>query len=312
MEVASSIASNSVVSTISVPNAVAGCPVESFRRSELRKGLNLFTLDCMTALDPSVDITTSEPMLIFYYQMTGKGVLEFHSEERHEVSENMGYLIYLTHKLTLNPGQENSRAIAIGINREELMNYMDSNDLFSLSLPKDSQYIQSHILFKKMNPHHLNQMLQSLYGCPHSRSVSRLFLEAKILEILALELSGYQSENHNPIPSMKWKKMDIKLLNEARSILLNRMDDPPNLNELSRLVGLNQLKLKKGFREIFGTTVYGYLRKERMLKAKQLFDEKSMNVLEAAMIVGYSNPAHFATAFRKEFGINPGKYKYIK
>lgn len=76
--------------------------------------------------------------------------------------------------------------------------------------------------------------------------------------------------------------------------------------------GLNLFKLKRGFKSLFGKTVFAFIRQERMKIAKQLLDDKKITVLEAAIKVGYSNPSHFASAFRKEYGINPGKYQYLK
>jgi AraC-like DNA-binding protein len=91
----------------------------------------------------------------------------------------------------------------------------------------------------------------------------------------------------------------------AREILLQRLADPPSLVELARLVGLNDYKLKAGFRQVFGTTVFGYLRQERLEKARQLLQAQDISVTAAAAAVGYSSQGHFAAAFRKQFGINP-------
>jgi AraC-like DNA-binding protein len=85
------------------------------------------------------------------------------------------------------------------------------------------------------------------------------------------------------------------------------MESPPSIIELSRRVGLNDFKLKIGFKAIYGTTVYGLLRDERLEKARLLLEMNSMNVGEVAYSVGYSNPSHFANAFKKKFGINPGE-----
>jgi len=75
--------------------------------------------------------------------------------------------------------------------------------------------------------------------------------------------------------------------------------------ELARLAGLNDYKLKAGFRQVFGTTVFGYLRQQRLEQARQLLQAQEISVTEAAATVGYSSQGHFAAAFRKQFGINP-------
>lgn len=91
----------------------------------------------------------------------------------------------------------------------------------------------------------------------------------------------------------------------ARSILLARMTAPPRLPELARLAGLNEAKLKAGFRARFGDTVYGTLRRHRLDEARRLLGEGRCNVTEVALRVGYSNPSKFAAAFKAAFGVSP-------
>jgi AraC-like DNA-binding protein len=72
---------------------------------------------------------------------------------------------------------------------------------------------------------------------------------------------------------------------------------------------LNDFKLKSGFRETFGTTVFGYVRKLRMDKARSLLEIGDLNVTEAALEAGYCSLGHFAAAFKKRFGTLPGQYR---
>jgi len=104
---------------------------------------------------------------------------------------------------------------------------------------------------------------------------------------------------------VKLSNSDIVQLHLARDLILERMTDPPTLIELSRMVGLNDHKLKHGFKAVFGMTVFGYLREKRMEKALQLLQQGLMNVSETSLAVGYSNPSYFAEMFRHRFGVNP-------
>ncbi|MGH1346855.1 MAG: helix-turn-helix transcriptional regulator [Nannocystales bacterium] len=94
-------------------------------------------------------------------------------------------------------------------------------------------------------------------------------------------------------------------LENARTRLLAQMEDPPSLAELARAVGLNEFKLKAGFRALFGQPVFAYLRDQRMQKARELLSGRRHSVAEVALMVGYRNPSKFAAAFRKRFGIRP-------
>jgi AraC family transcriptional activator of pyochelin receptor len=73
-------------------------------------------------------------------------------------------------------------------------------------------------------------------------------------------------------------------------------------------VGLSHPKLNYGFREIYGSTIFGYLRELRLNKAKALLDDGTMNVTEVAYEVGYSSLSYFTKAFRDYFGTAPGSY----
>ena len=98
-------------------------------------------------------------------------------------------------------------------------------------------------------------------------------------------------------------------LSAAARILETRCHEDHSLAELSRAVHLNEFKLKRGFKERFGTTVFGFLRQKRMELARELLASESQNVIEVANRVGYSNPSHFARAFREAFGVNPSSFQ---
>lgn len=140
------------------------------------------------------------------------------------------------------------------------------------------------------------QMLQ----CPYQGLTRSLYLEAKSIELIALYLDSAQPQSS---PKSPISRDDRDRIHCAREILLQRLADPPSLVELARLVGLNDYKLKAGFRQVFGTTVFGYLRQQRLEKARQLLQAQEISVTEAAAAVGYSSQGHFAAAFRKQLAL---------
>ena len=94
----------------------------------------------------------------------------------------------------------------------------------------------------------------------------------------------------------------------AKEIILTKMSEPPTLSELSEEIGLNIKKLKEGFKEIYGDTVYGYLLDHKMEEARRMLSSKSYNVNEVGLKVGYSTSSHFIAAFKKKYGTTPKKY----
>jgi AraC-like DNA-binding protein len=151
--------------------------------------------------------------------------------------------------------------------------------------------------------------LQQLLNCPYHGFTKQLYLESKAMELIALRLEQLKEQvlDFNPPSNLpdRLQGDDIDRIHHARDILVDNLDDPPSLLELARQVGLNDYKLKRGFRYCFGTTAFGYLHDYRMEQARQLLLERQMQVNEVARAVGYASRSSFATAFRKKFGVSP-------
>jgi AraC family transcriptional activator of pyochelin receptor len=139
--------------------------------------------------------------------------------------------------------------------------------------------------------------------CPLEGSARRFFMEGKALEILALQLGAFSSMSLRETATPN--RVERERLEEARKILNAEYSDPPTLLALARRVGLNDFKLKRGFKAIYQTTVFGYVRRLRMAKSLAMLQTGDMNVSEIASAMGYSCFGHFSRAFRKQFGITP-------
>lgn len=146
--------------------------------------------------------------------------------------------------------------------------------------------------------------LRQMLTCGLNGTIARLYLEAKVLEISALRFAQIGEDPFSSRPPTLMRR-DIDLLDDARDILLSRFDDPPTISELARQVDLNRTKLKAGFKERFGTTVFGFIRSQRMQRALLLLRDGECNVGEAATAVGYNSLSAFAAAFKAEFGFSP-------
>jgi AraC-like DNA-binding protein len=156
-------------------------------------------------------------------------------------------------------------------------------------------------------PPALEGIAHQILNCPFEGSARDLFLEAKALEAMAYQLAYFGSTDRSPERAISG--LDAEKLHAARRILETEYSDPPSLLQLAHRVGLNDFKLKRGFRELFGTTVFGHVRDLRLQKARALLESGNMNVSEAAVAVGYSCFGHFAAAFKKKFGILPKEAK---
>ncbi len=131
----------------------------------------------------------------------------------------------------------------------------------------------------------------------------RLFIESRVLEIASM-LIGI-AEEERQAEKLPLSAFDSTQLHKALEVLEQRMADPPGIGELARTLALNEYKLKAGFRQLFGTTIYEYLRLLRMEKAADLLKDQQLSVGEIGRQVGYQTPHGFQNAFRKYYGASP-------
>ncbi|MEM9483318.1 MAG: AraC family transcriptional regulator [Cyanobacteria bacterium P01_F01_bin.116] len=151
--------------------------------------------------------------------------------------------------------------------------------------------------------------VQQILQCPYQGSTRRLYVESKSLELITLVLEQLKTQQLEPKKRRSIKPDDITLIHQARDILINQIDNPPSLLSLARQVGINDCKLKQGFRQVFGTTVFGYLNNYRMERAAELLQRNEMTVTGVATTIGFANRSAFAVAFRRKFGLNPSDYR---
>jgi len=147
--------------------------------------------------------------------------------------------------------------------------------------------------------------LQHIIDCPYTGITKRIFLESKALELLTLQLHQWTEQHKQSARARCLYADDVERLYHARDILMQDIQNPPSLMDLSRQVGINDYKLKSGFRQIFGTTVFGYLQTYRMERAKQLLAERQLSIAAVAHTVGYASQSRFCHAFKQRYGITP-------
>lgn len=158
----------------------------------------------------------------------------------------------------------------------------------------------------KTNNFKIQQVISEVINCSYKDELKDLFLLSKSIELLVLQAETYEQESQSQF--IKTRKDKEKLI-EAKERLLSRIDNPPTIVELSKLVGINEYKLKRGFKELFGITVFGYIHNIRMSMAKKLLLGTNKTAKEIAYETGYSSPQHFSTAFKKKYGIAPNSIR---
>ncbi|TDQ29891.1 helix-turn-helix domain-containing protein [Tenacibaculum caenipelagi] len=158
----------------------------------------------------------------------------------------------------------------------------------------------------EINPNVL-MVLQQILTAQSQSSMRDLYVKGKTYELLSLHFDSGENTTEEYCPFLVDDREVLKI-RKAKDIIISRMSEPPSLQDLSNEVGLNLKKLKEGFKQIYGDTVYSFLFDYKMDYARKLLESNQYNVNEVGLQVGYSTSSHFIAAFKKKFGTTPKQY----
>jgi len=223
------------------------------------------------------------------------------------VSSNNSILLYnpvqeLPINALLNP---NSLVISILISIKKFHSLF-SNQADQISFLNKDNIGNKFYKEKKLEPMMsvvLNQMVQlSVHESMHN-----LYLRAKVFELMSFYFNRSNEMDIEQCPFLVDDK-NIKKIRLAKEIIISRMIEPPSLIDLASEVEISLKKLKEGFKQVYGASVFVFLLDYKMQVSKTLLSSGNYNVNEVALKVGYSTATHFINAFKKKFGTTPKKY----
>lgn len=149
--------------------------------------------------------------------------------------------------------------------------------------------------------------IEALLNHTYTDTLENIFINAQTQILLLYSMDCMLGEKTESAFACKFlaNEADREKIIMAREILLKHIGEPITIKALSRKVAINECYLKKGFKEIFGTTIFDFYQGQRMEHAKYLLYDKGLSVTEVSMLLGYSSISHFSTAFKKHTGIKP-------
>ncbi|TCK67724.1 AraC family transcriptional regulator [Winogradskyella wandonensis] len=150
-------------------------------------------------------------------------------------------------------------------------------------------------------------VLNQLLSFNLNNSIKPLYFKGKAYELLSLFFNRSEDANVEQCPFLV-DETNVAKLKQAKDIIIAQMAEPPTLQELADQIDLSLKKLKEGFKQIYGDTVYGFLFDYKMEVARKLLESGNYNVNEVGLKVGYSTASHFIAAFKKKYGTTPKKY----
>ncbi len=151
-------------------------------------------------------------------------------------------------------------------------------------------------------------ILSSLFNHKYNGAMENIYLNSQIQFMLVYSMDCLFGEgDRDKVYQCKFLEDERgrETIAKAREILLQHIGDPITIKELAKKVATNECYLKKGFKEMFGTTIFDFYQSQRMEHAKYLLYDKGLSVTDVSSLLGYSSISHFSTAFKKHTGIKP-------
>lgn len=224
-----------------------------------------------------------------------------------EVSEENSLLLYNTQKdLPMNVVLEpNSWMLSIVMTIRKFHSLFSSEASyipFLSDVSSDKKYYSQEVLTPAMAVV-LSQLMS--YNLHHS--IKKLYVKGKVYELISLYFNKTEDANLEQCPFLA-DEDNVRRIRQAKDIIIARMTEPPTLAELSDEIGLSLKKLKEGFKQIYGDSVFGFLFDYKMEYARKMLETGKHNVNEVGLKVGYSTASHFIASFKKKYGTTPKKY----
>ncbi|GAB3942710.1 AraC family transcriptional regulator [Spirosoma harenae] len=153
-------------------------------------------------------------------------------------------------------------------------------------------------------------LIDEIRNCRATGPMRNLLIQSRILELVALQIDQFR------LPAITFSNSlpfdEVEKLYQLKAYLdVNFLADH-TLAHLSRFCALNEFKVKKGFKQLFDTTVFNYLRKLRMDYAGELLRHHNLSVDEVADRLSYEHSQHFSIAFKKYTGYTPSEYQHSR
>lgn len=274
--------------------------------------LTIYSLDLADNLE-IVYRNKSNCLLRFTYCLEGKVQQKLQNQQVKLVVNSYSGLIHADSReadqsMVMGPGP--LRLLCIEIDREKYLEKIKCEVKF---LPEQLEEIfldvecTRQFLYHHNYLHSIHESAWQIFDNDFEGVVRRTFIESAALEIISQQILEFVNESTDEKNLIR--QVEVEQLKKARDILRNRIKSGVSIRELAKLVGLNQNKLKLGFKQVFGNTVNGTLLKMRLDKARLLIAANELSLREIAEEVGYENKSFFARKFREKYGVLPRDFR---
>ncbi|WP_394748496.1 helix-turn-helix transcriptional regulator [Spongiimicrobium salis] len=280
----------------------------SFMEVFIEDGFSVFKIQNDTDTVQKVTREIDSTYIQFHFCLKGRAKFIF-NEGRYalDVSEENSLLLYNTQidlplNLELHPNSWLVSVVMTIRKFHSLFSKEASYIPFLSSENKDKKYYSQEGV-----PPAIAVILSQIMNYNLHPSIKELYIKGKVYELIALYFNKSDDADIEQCPFLV-NEDNVKRIRDAKEIMISRMAEPPTLHELSEEIGLSLKKLKEGFKQIYGDSVYSFLFDYKMEYARKILESGDYNVNEVGLKVGYSTASHFIAAFKKKYGTTPKKY----
>ncbi len=280
----------------------------SFEETKIDDGFLVLMYQNENNISEVVEREIDSSFIQFHFCLKGSSKFIF-NEGRYalDISEENSLLLYnpqrdLPINLEMNP---NSWMVSILISIKKFHGLF-SQEADYITFLSDDNKDKKYYKDGKISPSMAIVLTQLMHYNLNS-SIKNLYFKGKAYELLSLYFNRSEDADIEQCPFLVDETNVIKI-RKAKDIIIARMAEPPSLQELSEEIGLNLKKLKEGFKQIYGDSVYSFLFDYKMEFSRKLLESGDHNVNEVGLKVGYSTASHFIAAFKKKYGTTPKKY----
>lgn len=267
---------------------------------------SVMQFDQPTTIHTDVNGETITSHFIFYKNSAGKKVTSAsHGFSRH----NIRYIPSTISNHELSPNAEYTYFMLV-LSKAYYFSLIDRHSILHERFVQDiekGQFTSFSSEDMAVTPE-MRKVINDIRDCRQTGELKRLHTESKILELLMYQLEQLRNDSAAPKDEI-FKTGDFERLEQARTILNERFVSPPTHKELAKEILLNEFKLRTGFKEYYGVTMYDYITRLRMEKARRLLLEEKMSIYEVSGLSGFKHQANFSKAFKKYFGLLPSGVK---
>ncbi len=149
----------------------------------------------------------------------------------------------------------------------------------------------------------LSHIFEELYSA--NDTTKQRYLSIKILELL-LFLDSVKPEKEN---RLYFRKTQIDTIKSIEKYVTEDLRRSVTLVELSEKFCVPLTTMKICFKEVYGISIYKYIKEYRIKIAAEMLRETSKSIGDISYETGYESPSKFSAAFRSIMEVTPTEYR---